>query len=91
MKVVEIPPSEDLLLGTEDHPEGQHIIRIEFYKTPDGSYFVWPMTMRVRRDCARSKHFQVLGHFPDMGAARQAAINQGRAFISPGFDISQTE
>lgn len=91
MEAFEIPPPEDLLVGTEEHPEGQHRICIEFYKAPDDSYFVWPRVKRLRGDCASSKHFQLLGHFANMDAARQAAVNKGRSLISAGFDTSQID
>ncbi len=38
----EIPPSHELFDSLEEHESGQHIIRIEFYKTVDDLYFVWP-------------------------------------------------
>ncbi len=87
MKAIEIPPPADLLVETEEHAEGQAIIRIEFYKTSNNNYFVWPHVKRLRGDCARSTHFQVLGHFPSMDAARQATINEGRSLTSTDSEI----
>lgn len=51
MKVIEIPPPQDLHVVTEEYPEGQrHVIRIEFYKMPDNSYYVWPYVRRLVGD-----------------------------------------
>ena len=85
MKVIEIPPPEDLHVGTEEHPEGsRHVIRVEFYKMPDGSYYAWPYVRRLAGSGYIEEHFQMLKHFPDPDAARQAAINRGRTLISVG-------
>ncbi len=90
VKTPEIPPQADPLL-TEEYTEGQHVIRIEFYKATDGSYFVWPNLVRGKGSSVVTKHFQVPGHFPNMDAARQAAINEGRSLIGAGFDVDQVE
>jgi len=91
VKTLELPPPADLLIKTEEHAEGEDIIRIEFYKAPDCAYFVWPYIRGLQSDGDAVKHFQVMGHFPSMDAARQAAINEGRVLISAGFDVNQIE
>ena len=91
MEAIEIPPPEYLFVGTEEHPEGRHIIHIEFYKMPNDSYYVWPNVKLLCGDCARSRHFQIFEHFTNMDAARQAAVNEGRSLISAGSDATQTD
>jgi hypothetical protein len=88
MKAIEIPPPEDLLVGNEEYPQGQHSIRIQFYKMSDDSYYVWPYIRRTRGDCYTEKHFQMLTVFSNVDEARQAAITEGTALISAGFNVN---
>jgi hypothetical protein len=86
-KILETPPSANLFEDVEEHPENEHTIRIEFYKKPDGDYFVWPYIKVVRGSSDTVKHFQLLGYFPTKEAARDAALAQGKALIAAGFKM----
>jgi len=88
---IEIPPSDDQFDSLEEHDYGEHIIRIEFYKTSEDLFFVWPYVRVIGGDSDKMRHFQVRGHFPDKAQAREAALLRGRTLISSGFDVNSAD
>ena len=74
--------------STEEHPQGQFIIEIEFYKLPEGRYKVWPYVKKVRLDGESKAHFPLDTEFSSKEAARVAAIKAGREKIEAGFGNS---
>jgi hypothetical protein len=90
-RILEIRPDAELFEETEEYQEQGRSIRIEFYKTPEGRYFVWPYISQGRRSRDTMKHFVVKGHFPDRKTARNATLERGRALIAAGFHIDWTD
>ncbi len=86
-KVLEIPPDEKFFEVAEDHAQGDLSIRINFYKSAQDRYFVWPYIRRDRGNSETFKHFQVLSHFDTKDAAREAALAEGQTLIAAGFDM----
>lgn len=89
--MIEIPPPPDAFISAEEHPCGHYTIRIEFYKALNGRYFVWPYIRQQRGDGDTMKHFMLVGHFENMDAARDAALQRGRELIDNGVDIYQPD
>ncbi|MGH9497784.1 MAG: hypothetical protein ACRD3L_01440 [Terriglobales bacterium] len=90
-KVLEIPPSIELLKSVEEHAHGEFKIQIQFYETPEGKHFVWPYIRLVRGDSDSMKHFMVQGHFSTKDEARAAALSQGRKLADSGFDVHRID
>ena len=89
--VLDIPPNAELFEDVEGHPKSGYILRVEFYKKPDGRYFVWPYIRQVRGCNDITQHFQVLEQFPSKEAAREAALAGARALIASGSDLDKMD
>src|SRR5207248_8751512 len=87
----EMAPSDSLFDSLQEHECGERTLRIEFYKSPEDLYFVWPYVRLVQGDKDAMKHFQVRGQFADKAQAREAALVQGRELIANGFDLNSTD
>ncbi len=91
MRVLEIPPAAELHESCEEFKHGEHTIIIDFYKTEEGAYFVWPYIRLERGTGSTAKHFQHLGHFRSKEEARGSTLDKGRALIDNGFDVYKIE
>src|SRR5579872_6033277 len=60
--------------STENHPVGEFIIEMEFYKLDDGRYKVWPSVKRVTPHNQSKVHFVLEPLFTTLDAARAAAL-----------------
>jgi hypothetical protein len=87
---IQIPPTQEAFLR-ECHEVGDRELVIDFYKDIEGKIFVWPYVGRVRQYSASHRHFPLWGHFDDVDAARESALNQGRMLIEIGFDLDHFE
>lgn len=85
--IQEIPPKLELLSSIEEHAEGGLLVRIEFYQTANGDYFVWPYVREVKSGMDAMRHFMVQGHYPSKEDARKAALHRGKELIASGFDV----
>ncbi|MFY9740597.1 MAG: hypothetical protein WA252_20855 [Candidatus Sulfotelmatobacter sp.] len=87
---IQIPPRQEAFLR-ECHQVGDHELVIDFYRDVEGKVFVWPYVGRVRQYSASHRHFPLWGHFDDVEAARESALNQGRMLVEIGFDLDHFE
>jgi hypothetical protein len=88
--ITEIPPSEEYFDHTEEHGDGHRAVHIHFYKNIHEEYVVWPFVRRNGVSTSSFRHFQVLRAFPDVAAAREAALTIGRTLIEIGWDRAKS-
>jgi hypothetical protein len=86
---IEVPPASVLLDHEEVHSvrkraDLEELVRIEFYQTTQGKYFVWPYVGEVRRGGDSYRHFSLRRHFDNMESARESALNQGQMLTELG-------
>jgi hypothetical protein len=91
MRVLKIPPPEHLHDSREEYKHGEHTVIIDFYRTEEGAYIVWPYIQLERGTGWTARHFQHLGHFSSKEEARQSTLEKGRALIDNGFDVYQID
>jgi hypothetical protein len=79
---IDIPPDHKFFHHDEVHSvrkrdEVDDVVTIQFYRTPEGKFFVWPYVGERRQYGASDRHFKLRMHFDDIDSARECALNQG--------------
>jgi hypothetical protein len=86
---VDIPPSvpcrRDEVHSVMKQDGREDVVRIEFYQTPGGKYFVWPYVGQIGKSYDSYKHFRLRMHFDDVDSARECAIGRGKMLTELGF------
>jgi hypothetical protein len=86
---IDIPPSEpahhDEVQSVRKQDGYEDVVRMEFYQTPEGKYFVWPYVGQIRQNGDSYRHFKLRMHFDDIESARECALNQGAMLAELGY------
>lgn len=80
-----MPPHHHEVHSVRKHDGHEDVVRMEFYQTPEGKYFVWPYVGQIRQDGDSHKHFKLRMHFDDIESARDCAVNQGTMLTELGY------